>query len=130
VHILLAICEKFHKLDHVKDSAQHTFYKALGARIRELRGPLSQEQLAKIVKLTRTSIVNIEAGRQKLLLHNLFKIADALGVRPTELLSPLEPARGEIPVVKLPADIAGPVNRWVQRGVTKAIKSRSSRDSS
>lgn len=115
----------------MKDSAQHTFYKALGARIRELRGNnLSQEQLAKAVKLTRTSIVNIEAGRQKLLLHNLFKIADALGVRPTDLLLPLEPARREIPVVKLPADVAGPVNRWVQRGVTKAIKSRSSRDSS
>jgi transcriptional regulator with XRE-family HTH domain len=109
----------------VKDSAQHAFYKALGARIRELRGAQTQEQLARAVNLTRTSIVSIEAGRQKLLVHNLFKIAEALGVRPTELLSPLEPTRGEIPSFNIPGNVAEPVNRWVRRSVTKAMKSHS-----
>jgi transcriptional regulator with XRE-family HTH domain len=109
----------------VKDPSQHAFYKALGSRIRELRAAQSQEQLAKAVKLTRTSIVNIEAGHQKLLVHNLFKIAEALGVRPTELILPLEPTRGEIPSFNIPGNDAEPVSRWVRRSVSKAMKSRS-----
>ena len=113
----------------MKDPAQHAFYKSLGARIREIRGVLSQDQLAKAVKLTRTSIVNIEAGRQKLLLHNLFKIAEALGVRPTELLLPLERSDGKVPAIPQNDDAAAPVPKWVQLGVLKAIKSRSAHDS-
>jgi transcriptional regulator with XRE-family HTH domain len=105
----------------VKDSAHQNFYKTLGARIRELRGSkLSQEELARSVKLTRTSIVNIESGRQKLLVHNLFLIADALRVRPTDLLKPLEPSSGEIPKINIPGEAA--TVTWVKRSLSKAIK--------
>ena len=101
------------------DSTQVAFYKALGARIRELRGPkLSQEQLAKAANLSRTSIVNIEAGRQKLLVFNLFQISKALNVRPTELLATLEPSLSAIPNV----NGAGDEGDWVQRSVNKAIQ--------
>jgi transcriptional regulator with XRE-family HTH domain len=79
------------------------------------------------VNLTRTSIVSIEAGRQKLLVHNLFKIAEALGVRPTELLSSLEPTRGEIPQLNISGNVTEPVNQWVRRSVSKAMRSRSHR---
>jgi transcriptional regulator with XRE-family HTH domain len=78
------------------------------------------------VKLTRTSVVNIEAGRQKLLVHNLFKLAEALGVRPTEIILPLEPTRGEIPSFSIPGNDAEPVSRRVRWIVTKAMKPRSS----
>jgi transcriptional regulator with XRE-family HTH domain len=47
---------------------------------------LTQEALASQVALTRTSITNIERGRQKLLLHTLVDIAHALSVEPAELL--------------------------------------------
>jgi transcriptional regulator with XRE-family HTH domain len=106
----------------VRDQTQQTFYKALGARIRQVRGStLSQEQLAKAAELSRTSIVNIEAGTQKLLVHNLFRISKALHIRPTELLSPLEPSGIDIPTIDASSEAAD----WVQRSVKKAIQNKS-----
>ena len=103
----------------MKDSSQQAFYESLGARIRELRGgKFSQEQLAKAANLSRTSMVNIESGRQKLLVHNLFQIAKALGVRATELLSPLETPMQAVPVFDNLTESAD----WVQRSVKKAIQ--------
>jgi transcriptional regulator with XRE-family HTH domain len=63
------------------------FYKQVGQNIR-LKRPknLSQEALASAVGLTRTSISNIESGRQKMLLHTLIDIADALKVEASVLL--------------------------------------------
>lgn len=71
------------------------FYKQLGQKIRNHRGKsLSQEAIASAVGLTRTSISNIEAGRQKLLLHTFVDIANALNVEITKLL-PERPAATE-----------------------------------
>jgi transcriptional regulator with XRE-family HTH domain len=69
------------------------FYAQVGRRVRALRGKraLTQEALASLVDLTRTSITNIEKGRQKLLLHTLIDLAEALQVEPTDLL-PSTPA--------------------------------------
>jgi transcriptional regulator with XRE-family HTH domain len=58
------------------------FYAALGLRIRiarEMKG-LHQGQVGHMIGLTRTSIVNIEAGKQSVPLHTFVKLADALGV--------------------------------------------------
>jgi transcriptional regulator with XRE-family HTH domain len=71
------------------------FYKKLGQRIREARNHngFTQQELAAKVDLTRTSVTNIELGRQKLLVHALVEIADALQVAPAQLLPPAsEPA--------------------------------------
>lgn len=46
-------------------------------RIRRLRR-MTQEELAMKVQLSRTSITNIEKGRQKILVHTLAAIATAL----------------------------------------------------
>lgn len=46
----------------------------------------TQEDLAKKIGLTRTSVVNIEAGRQRVLLHDIEKIAGAFGSTPKHLL--------------------------------------------
>jgi len=65
-----------------------SLYHEVGQNIkvwREQRG-LTQEALASQVSLTRTSITNIEKGRQKLLLHTLIDIATALGTHPASLL--------------------------------------------
>lgn len=70
-----------------------TFYSAVGRRIADTRRDLlTQEALAQKASLTRTSIVNIEKGRQQILLHTLVDIARALGVTPGELL----PATGGV----------------------------------
>jgi transcriptional regulator with XRE-family HTH domain len=57
-------------------------YRQVGRKIRETRersGVYSQEKLAKRLKLSRASVVNIEAGRQHAPLHVLWEIAEALG---------------------------------------------------
>lgn len=64
------------------------FYRELGHRIREARekSHLTQEALAVKVSLTRTSVTNIEKGRQQLLVHTLMEISKALNVAPESLL--------------------------------------------
>lgn len=109
----------------MKNLEEQAFYKLLGARIRTLRGGrLSQEQLAKAVGLTRTSLVNIESGQQKLLVHNLFRIADALSLKPSAIIAPLEPAGDAVPVFAISDQVPPDVDQWVKRGVSKAIESR------
>lgn len=67
---------------------QDAFYADVGRRVREARDErgLTQEALATLVSLTRTSITNIEKGRQKLLAHTLMDLAAALKVAPATLL--------------------------------------------
>ncbi len=63
-------------------------HQGVGIRIRSVREMLgiSQAELAKRVNLTRTSLVNIEAGRQRMLLHSIEDFARALGTTPKTLL--------------------------------------------
>lgn len=63
-------------------------YREFGRRVRRCRkdAKLSQEELASRVSLSRTSITNIERGRQRVPLHSLFVLAAAVGVDPSVLL--------------------------------------------
>ena len=63
-------------------------HRAVGIRIRLIREAvgLSQGELAKRMTLVRTSLVNIEAGRQRMLLHTIEEFARALGTTPKHLL--------------------------------------------
>lgn len=73
-------------------------YRVVGLRIRderEKRG-LRQEQLAEKVGVGRTSITHIERGDQRLLLHVLYRIADALDLNLGDLL----PAPAEVQSVE------------------------------
>ena len=64
------------------------FYAAAGIKIRDARHQqhLTQEAVASRVSLTRTSIINIEKGKQQLLVHTLVDLARALSVQPGDLL--------------------------------------------
>ena len=55
-------------------------YSVVGKRVRAGRAQvqLTQDELAQRVGLTRTSITNLELGRQKIQIHTLYAIADAL----------------------------------------------------
>ncbi len=63
-------------------------YKTIGRQVREKREKreLTQGQLAARVGLQRTSLSNIEAGRQKMLVGTLLSIAAELGVQASTLL--------------------------------------------
>jgi transcriptional regulator with XRE-family HTH domain len=72
-------------------SPQHA---ALGEAIRELRrvADVSQEGLADLAGMHRTYVGGIERGERNVSFANLLKLADALGVRPSELLARYEQA--------------------------------------
>lgn len=65
-----------------------TCHKLVGLRIQHMRETLgiTQGDLAKRVGLERTSVVNTEAGRQRLLLHGVENYAKALGTTPKHLM--------------------------------------------
>ena len=67
---------------------QSRFYVEVGKRIRSARKArsMTQEALASQVSVTRTSITNIEQGRQKFPMHMLAELAAALHVTPAALL--------------------------------------------
>jgi DNA-binding XRE family transcriptional regulator len=67
---------------------QVAFYVEVGRRVRlaRERAGMTQDALAGRVSLSRTSVTNIEKGRQKILLHTLWNMADALGVTPEVLM--------------------------------------------
>lgn len=63
-------------------------YQALGARLRMIREALGMDQaeMGKRIGLTRTSVVNIEQGRQRVMLDQVEKFATALGSTPKHLM--------------------------------------------
>jgi transcriptional regulator with XRE-family HTH domain len=72
-------------------------YRGVGRKIRQTRENqrLSQDSLAQRLGISRTSMVNIEAGRQRAPLHVLWQIAELLQTKlillipsPEELLAP------------------------------------------
>jgi len=79
---------------------------------------LTQDQLAERVGLSRTSITNIEQGRQKVLLHQVFTLADSLEVAPAALL-PAAPHESSAQIEqKLPENLTAREKDWVRRVMT------------
>lgn len=71
-----------------RDEPDGKLYFAVGANIRAARiaSGMTQGELAQRAGILRTSIVNIEGGKQRLPLATLYDIADALGMQAVELL--------------------------------------------
>lgn len=72
-------------------------YRVFGKRLREVREQknVPQQELATLSGLTRSSIANIESGKQRVLLHQVLQFAEALHVTVGELV----PSTGEIPQI-------------------------------
>lgn len=81
-------------------------YASIGTQIqnaRRRRG-ITQHQLAEAVDLTRASITNAECGRQRLPVHTLIAIAQALDLDPADLIT--RALEGIPPVPPLPPGTA------------------------
>jgi transcriptional regulator with XRE-family HTH domain len=104
---------------------QKSFYEEVGKRISKIRlqRQLTQEALAVSVKLTRTSITNVERGRQKLPLYTLALIAESLRVECSELL----PKTKEADPINIELSIAdrSPSERAFIESAIQAVNSRS-----
>lgn len=83
------------------------FYKEFGQTLKQQRERigLTQGELAAKVQLGRTSVTNIEQGRQHVPLHMLLELAKAVGVDPMVLL----------PAVRLEVEVSEPVQRAISR---------------
>lgn len=117
-------------------------YKEIGKliRARRRRADMAQEGLARQLGLSRATLANIETGRQRILVHQLYGIAKALGAAvgdflPADLPEPdwtALPIDGELNVEqkKQIASLIGPLTQSSKRtdgtdGETKTGNTRS-----
>jgi transcriptional regulator with XRE-family HTH domain len=61
---------------------EEDLYRLFGQKVREQRARLglNQAEVAQLIGLARGSVANIETGRQRIPLHHVYALADALGV--------------------------------------------------
>lgn len=93
---------------------QGMFYEALGKKIRQTRDErnISQAEMARAIGLSRTSITNIEKGRQPVQVHILVKIAETLNVNFSTLLIAEKPQNDKDKKTNL-KKYERPVREWV-----------------
>lgn len=96
-------------------------YVALGGRVRAQRGSakMTQSELARRVGMTRTSISNIESGRQKLQIHTLYDVARALDVPPEALLPTYADPEPNAVEDRLPAGLTPEEREWAMKLLAK-----------
>lgn len=82
------------------DVNENRLYEQIGDRLRARRREfdLTQSEVAETVGLLRTTIANIEAGRQRVSLHVLYKLCTILNLEVNEIL----PANSEIVTLVTP----------------------------
>lgn len=108
----------------------------IGERVRHYRRrqspEMNQERLGKLLGLTRTSITNIESGKQKITIDTLFKICEMFSVEVSELVPKLSdvvdaPAKQVVvggQSVDVPAKAAGVIANLLSVTKTTASSSR------
>lgn len=65
-------------------------YKHIGRTVRKARKDkgLVQDDVAEALDWTRPSVTNLEKGRQRVMLHDLPKLARVVGIRVIDLIPP------------------------------------------
>ncbi|EKS34476.1 helix-turn-helix domain-containing protein [Afipia broomeae] len=98
------------------------FYTKLGDSIRRRREELrlTQAELGESLGLSRTSVTNIERGRQRLLIDQFQGLCKALGVSMETLLADIDAETR--PVVRQPSELRRmpTVTAYLQRTLVKA----------
>lgn len=85
---------------------------------------LTQAEVAKAVGISRASIANIESGRQKVLLHQVYGLAKALDLKTiTELVPATLPKPGNVQVSDMVTLSGDPVSEAQMFGVEQLLKS-------
>ena len=97
------------------DSLYTAFGKLVLEHRRRLRG-MTQAELGRQIGLSRTSVTNIEQGRQHVSLHQFLNIALALDVAPEALLPNVHRERtGTSMADILPGDLPKEIVEWADR---------------
>jgi transcriptional regulator with XRE-family HTH domain len=100
-------------------------YREFGHILRKRRqaADLTQDDVASRVGLARTSITNIERGRQHVSLHLVYELANAIGIAPHELLpgkAVLLQQDAELEKTLGKESLAEDAKDWIRRVVSKA----------
>lgn len=95
------------------------FYREFGQRVRLARkkANLSQEALGRAVGLTRTSVTNIEKGRQHVPLHMAFVLAEVLKTPPEDLLPDLSALEQQRSLAQWLNGVRPEQQEWMRRVV-------------
>jgi transcriptional regulator with XRE-family HTH domain len=100
-----------------------SLYRAFGRLVhlyRKRRPGMTQEKLGELVGLSRTSITNIERGRQHIALHQLFALAEALNIAPDALVQlPETRSSPSWLAEKLPPGTDRALTEWAEKLVRK-----------
>lgn len=103
-------------------------YRALGRVVSTRRKTLglTQAALAAEAGLTRSSLANIETGRQKVLLHQVYAIARALRLDSMRSLVPdaVQPAEAPRPQPIDQANVTGMQKEQLEHAIALALGSR------
>ena len=100
------------------DEDIQSLYEEFGQRVCQQRKvrktPMTQYRLGRLAGLSRTSITNIEQGRQHVSLDQIYRIAHALDISPNRLL-PSRPAPGALKMAQmLPEGTDPKIAEWAQ----------------
>ena len=99
-------------MDVIRGHLYEAFGRLVYKHRKSRKDAMTQDRLGALVGLSRTSITNIEKGRQHVSLHQLYRIADALEVTPAMLLPPPQkPGMSEL-AKKLPAGTEPEISKW------------------
>src|ERR1700693_1392747 len=97
------------KSDSIAYMSDLEIYRLIGSRIAARRKDLrlKQVEVAAHIGLTRASLANIEKGRQKIMLHQIYRIAEALRIESIlDLVPPrFAPSRPDEPIVFVENDM-------------------------
>lgn len=80
------------KRKRLKTPQREPIYVSFGTLVAHYRvhAEVTQEQLGKLTKRKRATIANIEAGRQRIYLADVFTFAEALQLDPCDLIRALK----------------------------------------
>ena len=114
---------------------ENALYELIGRKIRERRiakeSSLSQDKLAELLNMSRASIVNIEAGRQRPPVHILWKIAEIFKVELSDVI-PTEAEYAQYSASKDPREkiqkelLDHPLSKEIITSLYNQIKSKES----
>ena len=95
-------------------------YRRLGRAVAERRGELgfTQGDVAERIGLSRASLANLENGRQRIMVHQLFALVNALKLKSIlDLVPDTWVCREHLPEIKVSGSTLSPQQRLAVQGV-------------
>jgi len=128
----VCVVDAIHIPLHINDMNEAELYRKLGELVRGHRERLgkTQSDVAGATGLSRASIANIETGRQRILLHQLYSLAAALEVEPYTLLPLREKPRhrGDKPMLRSSIALSKKEKEEVARLIESLVPRTSGKD--